>query len=194
MNLRALLTVAALCTAVSGPALADPREDLLQAMNKCAGMADDRNRLACYDALKPQLQAALAAPPPVASKDDSGWFGNLFGSDGGHNDQPQTQPGQFGSERLPAAEQAKVNPPPEQPKVQEIDTITAAVTDYALTPSGRFIVFLDNDQVWQQIEGDTYSAHFKKSGNTVTITRALFGSYALKLNDLNQIFKVKRVK
>jgi hypothetical protein len=197
MNSRLVLGLAAFVAVLGTPALADPREDVLQAMNKCAAIAADHERLTCYDGLKPQLQAALAAPPPqqVAQKDDSSWFGldHLFG--GGQA--PQTQPKQFGSERLPPTEQAKVNPPPANvPEIKEIDSITAVVTDYALTPTGRFIVFLDNDQVWQQIEGDTMKAHFKKNpkDNTVTISRAFLGSYALKLNDLNQIFKVKRVK
>jgi len=195
MNLRAVLVSVVVFAALSGPALADPRADVLQGMNKCSAIADDKARLTCYDALKPQLQAALAAPPTVAKKDDSSWFGldHIFGGD----EHPQTEPKQFGSERLPPAEQAKVNPPPpEEARVQEIDSISAKVTDYALTPTGRFIVFLDNDQVWQQIEGDTYKAHFKKNpgDNTVVISRAFLGSYAMKVNDLNQVYKVKRVK
>jgi hypothetical protein len=196
MNLRAMLVSVVVLAALSGPARADAQRDILEGMNKCSAIADDHERLTCYDALKPQLQAALATPPPVAKKDDSSWFGldHIFGGD---SERPQTEPKQFGSERLPPPEQAKVNPPPpEAPKVQEIDSITATVTDYALTPTGRFVVFLDNDQVWQQIEGDTYKAHFKKNpkDNTVVISRAFLGSYALKINDLNQVYKVKRVK
>ncbi len=76
-----------------------------------------------------------------------------------------------------------------------LDSITAGVTDFAYHLDGRFVVFLDNGQIWQQIQGDTDKAHFKKNGpNTVTISRGAFGSYGLTLNDLSESFKVKRIK
>jgi hypothetical protein len=197
MNSRTILFGLILAAAVMVPAAADQRGDLLNAMNKCVAIADDKARLACYDALKPQLQAALAEPAEqVAKEEGTSWFGldHIFGG----KDAPQTEPNQFGADRLPAEEQAKTNPPPppEATPVKELDSMTATLTDYALTPTGRFIVFLDNGQVWQEIEGDTATAHFKKNPkeNTVTITRALLGSYALTINDLNQSYKVKRMK
>ncbi|HEY1707509.1 MAG TPA: hypothetical protein VGG10_04545 [Rhizomicrobium sp.] len=197
MNSRAILFGIILVATVMAPAAADPRGDLLNAMNKCVAIADDKARLACYDALKPQLQAALAEPAAqVAKEEGTSWFGldHIFGSS---NETPQTEPKQFGADRLPPEEQAKVNPPPPQvAAAKELDSITATLTDYALTPTGRFIVFLDNGQVWQEIEGDTATAHFKKNPkeNIVTISRAFLGSYALTLNDLNQSYKVKRMK
>jgi hypothetical protein len=195
MNSRAILFGIVLATAVMAPAAADPRGDLLNAMNKCVAITGDKERLACYDALKPQLQAAIAEPAAqVAKKEGTSWFGldHIFGSS---TETPQTEPKQFGSDRLPPEAQAKVNPP-QATATKELDSITATLTDYALTPTNRFIVFLDNGQVWQEIEGDTGQAHFKKNPkeNTVTITRALFGSYALTLNGLNQTYKVKRMK
>jgi hypothetical protein len=176
-------------------------------MNKCVAIVDNTARLACYDGLRPQLQAALSAPAPVvaaappvappqqvAQDDGTSLFGlHLWGG----KDAPQTKPQEFGSERLPAEEKAKVAPPPPPvAQVQELDSITGKLTDYAVTLSGRFIVFLDNGQVWQQVEGDTAKARFSKpaSANTVTISRAFLGSYAMKLNDLNAVFKVKRMK
>jgi hypothetical protein len=196
MNSRALLIPFVLVFALAIPAFAGPRDDVLDAMNKCTVITEDKARLDCYDGLKPQLQAALATPQPQVAANESGssWFGldNVFG---GSTERPQTKPEQFGADRLPPKEQDKFNPP-QVAAVQEIDSINAVLTDYALTPTGRFIVFLDNDQVWQQIQGDTATARFKKNAkdNTVKIERAFLGSYALLLNDGNQVYKVKRVK
>jgi hypothetical protein len=202
MNSRALLIGSLIAFGLlAAPAAAGPRDDVLDAMNKCVAIADNTARLACYDALQPQLQAALSAPPaaaaPQQTAQDQGT--SLFGLHLWGGDAPQTTPSEFGNDRLPAEKRVEAAPaatPAPFPQVQEIDSITAKLTDYATTASGRFIVFLDNGQVWQQIEGDTAKARFAKaaSANSVTISRAFLGSYALKLNDLNATFKVKRMK
>ncbi len=106
----------------------------------------------------------------------------------------QTTPDKFGSEALQAT------PPPQQPAAEEppppeaIDSITAKVTEYSYTPFGKFIIFLDNGQVWRQVEGDSDKADFHGSDNTVAISRAVLGSYALSINSSSKTFKVKRIK
>ena len=211
MTLRSFAAAAALVligTLVGEvPAFAGPREDALDAVNKCAAIADDHARLACYDTAAAQVKSALAIPEPEVAatpEQQRSWFGlpDIFG---GNGRAPQTTPQQFGSESLPqpapppapapAPGQAAQATPPPPPEPQIIDSITATVTDFAYHLDGRFIVFLDNGQIWQQIQGDTDQAHFKKGGpNTVTISRGAFGSYGLTLNDLAQSFKVKRIK
>src|ERR1041384_7980340 len=98
MNLRAVLWSVVLLAALSGPAVADPREDLIKAMNTCAAVTDDHARLVCYDSLKPQLQAAIAAPPTVAQSEEPGFFDRIFGGSGtSSSNRPQTDAKQFGS-------------------------------------------------------------------------------------------------
>ena len=59
---------------------ADPREDLVDGVAKCAVIADNTARLACFDALTPQLKAAQAAPatpavaPPAQPADNRAWY------------------------------------------------------------------------------------------------------------------------
>jgi hypothetical protein len=172
-------------------------QDVLEALGKCASVADDHARLACYDALSPRVKDALAAPPAVlpgnrapSVEEQKSWFGfNLSGLFGASPEQ-QTTPQQFGSDRLPETH-AK-----EDAAAQAVDSITAGVTDYAYTPFGKFIVFLDNGQVWRQLEGDADHALFRKAAkdNKVTINRGLIGSYNLMINDSDKVFKVTRVK
>jgi hypothetical protein len=196
MNSRVAVIAFALFAA--GPTFAaEQSQDVLEALGKCAGVTDDRARLACYDAIAPRVKEAVATPPaalpgnrPPTKEEQSSWFGfNLSGLFGGSPEQ-QTTPQQFGQEKTPEIH-AK-----EDAATQEIDSITAGVTNYAFTPFGKFIVFLDNGQVWQQIEGDTDRANFHKDpkDNNVTIERGFVGSYNLMINGSDKVFKVTRMK
>ncbi|HSM96906.1 MAG TPA: hypothetical protein VLT91_12735 [Rhizomicrobium sp.] len=203
MKMRTIaVTTAGFLAVILGPAQAGPRDDVLAAMGKCAQVTDDKARLACYDGVAPRLRDALNAPPekldhPPTKEEQESWFGFNLGNWFGGATPPaaQTTPGQFGADKIPVptppsgagSESAAAAAP------QEIDSITATVTDYSFNPFGKFIVFLDNGQVWREIDSDP--AHFSKgSTNTVTIERGMLGSYNLHINDGNHTYKVTRVK
>jgi len=196
-----MLFVAACGAAISfqiGTAAASPRDDVLTGIQHCSTIAEDKERLACYDALARPAQEAMARPPepqeathPPTKEEQKSWFGfditGLFGS----SPEQQTKPEQFGAENTQATrdkvEQAE----------KEIDSITAGVTEYAFTPFGKFIIFLDNGQVWRQLQGDSGDKPmFRKNpkDNKVTIERGLIGSYNLMLNDSTRTYKVERIK
>jgi hypothetical protein len=50
--------------------------------------------------------------------------------------------------------------------------------------------------VWRQLQGDSGTAHFDSpaASNTITIERGAVGSYNLRINDSNKIYKVTRMK
>jgi hypothetical protein len=211
MNLRSTAVSAALLSvAFAIPAVAD---DMPAALQQCAAVSNDGARLACYDQLAAQAKTVAPAPamaaapsaqqpagqPPVQTaqtpspKDQESWFGLDLGSWFGGNTPPaaQTTPQQFGSEYIA--------PPPPKPNEaappRPLDSITAKIADVAFNPFGRFTVFLDNGQIWQQMQGDTDQARFpKKQTNEVTISRGMLGSYNLVVNDKPHVYKVKRIK
>ncbi len=193
MNLR--IGIAAGAFLFVSPALADSRDEVLRAMERCAGISDKDQRLACYDQLDPQVKSALATPPktldaPPTAEEQKSWFGFDFGNLFGSAPAQQSTPEKFGSESLPAPPPVPGEPPPPGP----IDSISAKVTDYAFTPFGKFIVFLDNGQVWRQLQGDADRATFPKGDVVVTVSRGVLGSYNLQIGDSAKAFKVKRVK
>lgn len=224
-NLRYFFVGSAVLLAFSGPvAAAGSAEALLQALAGCAAEADGPARLACYDRLAPQVKDALAnpAPPAVASappapasaqspavaaaqppaaapprsptkEEQKSWFGfgNLFGS----SQETQTKPEQFGEERT-VAKQQEVEAKKQEAEAQGIDSIAAKLTEYAMTPVGKFIVFLDNGQVWRELPSEDSNVLFKHdmAKNTVEIERGLLGSYILHLNGGLRGYKVVRVK
>jgi hypothetical protein len=194
MNLRAPAAFAAFVLLLPITAQAGVRDDVLSAMDQCATITDKDKRLACFDSLSVQVKQAIAEGPatgPMTAEQQKSWFGFDFGNLFGSSPQQQDTPDKFGSENLPAPPPKPGEPPREGP----IDSITAKVTDYALNPFGKFVVFLDSGQVWKQIGGEADIANFKKGGsNTVLISRGLLGSYNMQINDSNKVFKVKRIK
>jgi hypothetical protein len=198
MNLRtAGCAWVALFLFLDGTALAGPRDDILEAMGTCAAVADDKARLACYDTLSPRLKDALATPPatlqhPPTKQEQESWFGFDIGSLFGlGSSAKQTTPQQFGSETTPQGQAAQA-----VVETEEINSITAVVTDYSFGPFGKFIVFLDNGQIWRQAEGETDQARFLRNpqDNKIAISRGAFGSYSMQINSSNKVFKVVRVK
>jgi len=185
---------------IAGPAMAGPdaRQDLIDGMAKCAAVVDNTARLGCYDALNPTLKAAQEAPPPpppaaappAQQADNSRPWYDLFGVSPSHQTTPET----FGSEGLQAPPPPPGTAPTDKPP-EALDNITATVTDYSFNPYGKFVVFLDNGQIWKQLSSDTgIKARFDKSGkNTIVISRGLIGSYNANINE-GPTYKVTRVK
>jgi hypothetical protein len=189
MNFRPVLVVAGILTVVVyGQARATSARDMLDLLTKCADMTAAAERLACYDKLAPELRETLAATKKPAERtegDKMSLFGFDFGGIFSSREGPTT-PEEFGKNQMPqAAEEGEA-----------LKSISAGVTDYAKTPFGKFIVVLDNGQVWRQLDSEPGIAHFLKEvkENKVIISRGLLGSYNLKINDQNQVFKVKRLK
>ena len=199
MNIARVAAIAAIVL-LPLAASAGPRDDLIDGMAKCAALTDNAARLACYDALNPTVKAAQAEPPPppaaappAQAAENTPWYDpfHVFGT----SPRQQVRPEQFGAEDLSAPP-----PPPGTPAAavpvepQALDSITAAVTDYSFNPYGRFLVILDNGQIWHQLASDPTTAHFPKGQkNTVTISRGFIGSYNITIND-GPSYKVRRVK
>lgn len=192
MKLGTAAVTGFLLLGLTAPVQAEEFGDVLRAMDQCSVIADKDQRLACYDQVSPQVKAAIARLPrtaPPTEAEQKSWFGFDFGDIFGSTPNQQTTPDTFGSDRLPA-------PPPKPGEAVPpgpIESIGAKVTEFAYTPFGKFIVFLDDGQVWRQLEGDSDKANFR-SGDTVTISRGFIGSYNLSIDGSAKMFKVKRVK
>ena len=150
--------------ALAFPVAAEAQTAADHAFAQCGTLSDANARLACYDAARDQSRATH-------------W--PEFGA-------PQT-------EAMPpqAAPQvtARPQPPPGEGK------LVAAVARYSLSPSGQFTVVLDNGEIWQQLSSDDGLAQFRRNArNVVQISKGFWGSYDLRLNATNIVFKVTRIK
>jgi len=161
---------------VAGAAHADPSEDALAEIARCAGIADSAARLKCFDAAAPSANGAAAQQATEAPGRVEGF--------GLSPPQAVTRVEDFG----------KPPPPP------EITQITATVIELARTVRGRCIFILENGQVWRQLDGDDADVQDPRPGKTmkVAIERGflggLLGNYNLTIEGRNGLIRVHRVK
>jgi hypothetical protein len=171
---RLLLGVVML-TAVPLAAAAAPAATAPQsALEACASIAADADRLACYDRLAgravpsvPGHAATAVAPPPAAPP-------------------PATASAPVAGVAAAAPPATPVPPPkesfglyeaehPKPPPVASAPSLEARVVALGKSANGHMIVSLEGGAVWELDDSDPLLA----VGETVTITRATFRSYIM---------------
>jgi len=137
----------------------------IQTTRECAAISDPAGRLACYDAANAGGQNA--GNPPA--QENSHW--------------PEFSSAVRGfAPAVRTTGSARQNGP-----------VIAVVSSHEFMPDGRFVATLDNGEVWRQLSADAGRAQFRDR-NRVVISRGFWHSYNLKLNGMNAVFKVERVK
>ena len=154
------------------------RAAVLQAIVDCRPLTDTNARLACYDAAAAKLDEAEAAGQVVVVDREQARqvrkevFGlqlpslDIFSRGGGGKG---------------VAEIAKG---------EDVDRLTATVTQATRQADGKWVIELDTGAVWRQIE-DGYYGKDPHPGSKVEIKKGSLGSFLLKI-DGQQAFKVHR--
>lgn len=191
--MRATLLGLLLLVAGGAPAFADAileeKDRALDAVIQCSKLADGPARLSCYDKAIGRVEEALAPPTPEEQMVD---FGR-------REQKPETAPPPgtsegglsiLGMEIIgPSAPEAS-SPAGFAP----IDRISSKIVDYATTPDGKLIVFLENGHVWRQIDSERTFVPSDAEERIATIREAALGSYMMKIGDSNRTVRVRRVK
>lgn len=161
----------------AGAAHADPTQEALQEVVRCAGIPDPGERLKCFDAAAPRAKSALAGEEAKEKRGILDWFGFS------RPRKPVTKPEEFGK------------PAPVAPG-GEINQITATVIEFALTPRGKALWVLDNGQVWRQLDADDTRVLEPDPGKPmkVTIEIGFMESYNLLIEGRRGLIKVRRLK
>jgi len=134
---------------------------------RCSDLYDDAQRLACYDAAfgkpaRPSSAAPGARAPASAST--------------------SATPPAVRATPVPAAPPAAAAPaaPVAQatPRAAgDRKNVSATISDVSHRADGRFVVTLDNGQVWSQLERDSTAA--VATGDQITVRPGVFGSNIL---------------
>jgi hypothetical protein len=167
------LTTATIIIAPVGaqPAAAAPPS----ALQACAAVVADAERLACYDRLAGRVMPSVAAPgvpAPAATASPP--------------PAPPAAAGASSTAPAPAPAPAAVAPSPKQsfgsyelehpkPQVVAASSLEAHVVALGRSPGGHVTVSLEGGAIWELDDEDPLLA----VGQGVTLTRATFGSYIL---------------
>ncbi len=170
----AAILMAPLCGADAADLVGTPAD-----FSACASVSDPTARLACYDAASgrattsPSLPAASTKSSLPSSTEGPPRVSSVSPSDARFGDNGQ----------LRGEAEARRSAPSE---------LQAYVKRVASLPNGRYLLTLDNDQVWQTTEAD-WAVEFNAE-DAVTISRLPLGGYRIALSGKNRTLGVKRAK
>lgn len=219
-----LVSLAGLSLAVMmSSAAARPRDDVMGAAYRCAGIANSRQWLDCYYGVAqpvraelglppaPQQQMALAAQPPVGGTPQDLELRDAVLAEasrcytlGGDREwlncyYAAAQPlrASLGLTPGPTPPPAGNNfglPP--KPVAHEPTSTRAMMAEYKFDGFGKFTVRLADGQVWRQLTGDTTLAHWDRPAGsyTVDVKRGAFGSFNLSVEHVGGVYKVQRIE
>ncbi len=95
----------------------------------------------------------------------------------------------FGRESVNDAEAAQQK---NQEKKTDAELIQATVVRSWLNKDYRFVVELDNGEVWQQTDG--YRVNRPKAGGSVEISKRRLGGYRMKIDKKGKLIGVRQTK
>lgn len=190
-------------------------------LGDCRAIVDPAQRLACYDRLAgapaggpdsaapaapvadmppaapaeqvpsapareggvPPAPAPESAAPPPAAAPASARSPAAASAPAARPPAPAPDPDGFGAEQLPEKTAAEERAP---------DQIESRIVGEFSGWSGRTRFRLENGQVWQQAENDTY--YWREDNPEVVIRKGVFGSYKLRIRGQNRWVRVRRIE
>lgn len=165
------------------PAAVQAQEELL----RCADVADDTTRLACYDRLARELRSAAG----VEIADDATANSTSPGPNADNAASSPVEPVGNGM-RSALALFGFESRPEEQRAITEVaDRLEGAVTSASHSPFSGWTLTLDNGQVWKQIGSDRFDI---EAGDQAVITRGSLNSFLLQRGGEGRRIRVSRVK
>jgi hypothetical protein len=208
MRIEPGLLLTALLSALSVAPLPAAAQEITPALKDCVKVPDGATRLACYDSEMRRIEGVGESNPPHASGSESPRSptpAEVKQPDAPVRSAPparSTPPAPSEPPALPAASSstgptARPTPPPtsgeqfglppREPRTPS--RITARVASASRQPSGRYIVTLENGQVWLQTEDEL--GFVPGAGSSVSIKRGLLGSYWM--SDKHYVVAVRRL-
>lgn len=158
---------------------------LVQKLQECRGLADDTQRLACFDDVadsttsSSKTTTAKAPPAPThdAPEKAAEPVANAASAQAAQPEQPVQPTADFGMEQ--------------QQRQQLADRLSATVTKVEKNRRGKLTLTLDNEMVWRQTDDGYFRV---RADDAVTIERGVLGVFYLGREGVNRRIKVERIK
>ena len=143
----------------------------------CSNIAGDSERLTCYDAAVGRLKAAEDAGDVVTVTREQ---------------VEEVKRDSFGFS-LPSRPKLVMPALGGDDKDNELTEITSPVARVSSTSDGKFVIYLENGQVWQQTDNKRVYYSRKVGVDNATVRSAALGSFMMKLDD-GVLFRVRRIE
>ena len=160
---RASLAGVMILAVLAGGAAAQPKPEgrtaVLQKLMDCRKVAEAADRLACYDTAAGALDQAEAKGDVVVVDREQARAVRRQG---------------FGF-NLPSLSMFSRGE-----KAEDIERVTAKVTGAGRDGNGRWVITVEGDQVWRQVDTSDFSVN-PRAGMTASIRRASLGSYIMSI-------------
>ncbi len=174
-NFHSLVLMGLMATVCAGTARAAPRPAAtaaaVKAVTDCRAIADDAQRLACYDKTVAAMQAAQSA-------------GDLMTIDRSQRKAVRRQTFGLTLPSLDIFDRGE--------KGEGEDQITAKVARVGHDQDGHWLLTLDDGAVWDQTD-DFELSHDPHPGSSVLIKRGTLGSFFLKV-DGQEAIRARRIQ
>ena len=207
-------------TVLAGPAMADARQDVLSATQRCAGFADDRTWLDCYYGAAQPMRAQLGLPAAPAAQirlvpqtmtaaptyipQPTYMAPQAYGAPPAYN--PQMPPA-YG---IPANPQVAARPPGPPPLKHNSNqgfftsvfgggkpvVANVRMSSYGKNKDGLFTVTLADGEIWQMNDSVNIGQPKWKAPPArlvVNIYEGAIGSYNMEVSDDSTVYKVRRI-
>ncbi|MDC8832166.1 hypothetical protein [Alteromonas gilva] len=206
MNKSALLIVVSLVVLSASNAQA---ETLQQAIAACKRIANDSQRLNCFDALvisgeqSVKKQAAVEAPPLVRQRSEKSAAADVAASRTPVSaPTPQNNSNRRAAPPAQSREAVTQNTPAQSDKVSEfglapkkpvdqIERIASVIASIEDGPRDTRYVHLQDGSVWKQTDSTRMRL---KEGQEVYVERGALGAFYLSRENVNRRIKVKRIQ
>lgn len=160
-------------------------ESISDALKDCGRQQNSLKRLVCYDKVVQNLDRYsgldelmnVPAPLPAQAGSQAPSRTPYKPQPRVESAQPSTPSSDFGMENRRDAE--------------AVDKIYGNITELKKGPRKRYILTLDNGQVWKQTDNETLSL---KVGQTVYVERGVLGAFYMSKDSVNRKIRVKRSK
>lgn len=188
---RQIVTTLVLLALVGGMAIAAPAwaQEENDPYARCAEMADDAQRLGCFDTTYAEWQAERAERARLLVQDTQraeARRAEEFGLSASEVEARRETEAR--ADPLAAGELAEL----EEQKASESDfAVTATVADASEDRYGKRTVRLDNGQVWRETSGSSMRL-FIRPGWQATVTRRWSGGYEMRFDGHRGVLRVSR--
>ena len=154
---------------------------------ECREIAAELDRLACFD--RTTGMAAEAAPTAALEQEASR---DLQAVAQASPQTPLSGDNSFGAEDLIKTQRSK-----DDKKDASSKSLRAKLISLGFTNSGKYVITLDNGQVWRQIQGDTARLSLPSidgNGIPIIIRKGALGSHRLRTLSSKRTIRVERLQ